>query len=293
MAATRVRRRGQTGKKRKTMRRRRVRRQRGGGEAKQVVFKLTNNAGFGSTFGFFLQSYIYAKKNGFVFKVKNEGWQYGPEKGWHEFFTTLEDYNPSDTTPIDREFGHGSGPTNKYTLGDYHNAINEVYKPVQEILTKADEFIKSIGGPFKAIYVRRGDKVAGTGKEMDAADVGKVVKDAGITDGNLFVMTDDYTVVDEVKKLLPAVRVFSLTNPASKGFSIFKSREADVETKKREAAELFTSIEVFHKAEKGWVDNRSNMGRFLKMRGLDKIVLYPSSGTLSLDSIVDPPYNPF
>lgn len=272
--------------KRTRRRRRRSKRQRGGNK-KAVVFTLTHGAGFGSVFGFMLQAYIYAKKGGHEFRVKNENWQYGPEKGWHDFFTTLKAYNPGEKME-EENFKHAVGPLEKYTLGDYHEAIKEVYKPEQEILEAAEEFKKKIGGSYKSVFVRRGDKTSGGGKEMDAADLSTLVKDMGIKEGNLFVMSDDYAVVEEFKKLLPKIKIFTLTEPAAKGFSIHRIQAEGAEVRKKEARELFTSVEIFHGGEKGWADNRSNLGRFLKMRDLDKVVLYPPEGDIPLEKIIHP-----
>jgi hypothetical protein len=234
-----------------------------------------------------LQAYIYAKKSGYAFRVKNENWQYGPEKGWHDFFTTLEAYNPAEKME-EENFKHAAGPRDKYTLGEYHEAIKEVYKPKKEILEAAEEFKKEIGGSYKSIFVRRGDKTSGVGKEMDAADLSSLTKDMGITDGNLFVMSDDYTVVEEIKGLLPGVKVFTFTDSGARGFSIHRIQSASAEVRRKEAAELFTSMEIFHGGERGWADNRSNLGRFLKMRDLEKVVLYPPEGELSLEKVMHP-----
>jgi hypothetical protein len=234
-----------------------------------------------------LQAYIYAKKGGHEFRVKNENWQYGPEKGWHDFFTTLKAYNP-DEKMQEENFKHAQGPSDKYTLGEYHEAIKEIYRPKKEILDAAEEFKKKIGGSYVSLYVRRGDKTSGGGKEMDAADLPKLVKGMGIKEGNLFVMSDDYAVVEEVRGLLPGVKIFTLTEPGARGFSIHRIQSAGVEVRKKEAAELFTSVEIFHGGEKGWADNRSNLGRFLKMRDLEKVVLYPGEVNIPLNKIVHP-----
>jgi hypothetical protein len=123
---------------------------------------------------------------------------------------------------------------------------------------------------------------------MDAADLLSLTKDMGIVNGNLFVMSDDYAVVEEMKRLLPGVKVFTLTEPGAKGFSIHRIQKEGAEVRKKEATELFTSVEIFHGGEKGWADNRSNLGRFLKMRDLEKVVLYPAEGEIPLEKIIHP-----
>jgi len=163
-------------------------------------------------------------------------------------------------------------------------------------MARAQSFIDGMGGPYVSIYVRRGDKVNGTSKEMDAIDVGSLIRDTGIQEGNVFVMTDDYSVVEEVKKLLPACKIFTMTEPVSRGAEADVLRKNAPDKRKKHAEELLSSMEVFNRGEKGWADNRSNVGRILKLRGLDKIVLYPATDTnknMSLDREVEPPWKPF
>jgi hypothetical protein len=254
---------------------------------------LTHKAGFGSVFGYLLESYIYAKKNGFVFRVKNDDWQYGPEKGWHDYFESLEAYNPSEKNDREEPYTHARGPgKEEYTMGEYHEAIKEVYKPKEEITKAAKDFIGKIGGPYVAFYIRRGDKTSGMGKEMDAVDIGGLFKDSGVKGGNVFIMTDEYSAVEECKKVMVGCKIFTLTEQRNKGFSIHRIQEKGAEVRKKEAAELFTAIEVFHGCEKAWVDNRSNLGRFLKLRDLDKVHLYPSDDSnknIPLEAKIHPP----
>jgi glycerophosphoryl diester phosphodiesterase len=272
--------------RRRRARRRRTRRQKGGNK-KVVVFTLTHGAGFGSVFGFLLEAYIYAKTTGYEFRVKNENWQYGPEKGWHDFFTTLEPYNPTEKAD-EENYRHSKNTSGNYTLRQYNEAIQEVYKPKKEIIDKAEEFKRSIGGPYSSLFIRRGDKTYGAAKEMTPADLPTLVKESGLKDGNIFLMSDDYAVIEEIKKLLPAAKIFTLTDKEDKGFSIITIQNEGAEVRKNEAEKLFTSIEIFHGGEKGWADNRSNLGRFLKLRDLDKVVLYPQVDEIPLEKIIHP-----
>lgn len=278
---------------RKKLHRKRTRRlQRGGDNSKPVVvFTLTNNAGFGSVFGFLLKAYIYAKKEGKNFLIKSDNWQFGD--GWHDYFTSLDVYDPAAKYANEENYKHGSvGRIPEYSLGEYMNAVKEIYTPKPEIVNRAKAFTDKIGGPYISVYIRRGDKTSGTGKEMDAADLPKLVEEMGVSGGNVFVMSDDYSVVEEITKLLPKCKIFTMTPPENRGLVIYNIQKYDSEQKKKHADELFTSMEVFNGGEKGWVDNRSNIGRFLKIRGGDKITLYPSDmapKNLTAETIVDPP----
>lgn len=273
-----------------------LRKHRGGG-GKTVVFTLTSSAGFGSVFGFLLQSYIYAKKNGYKFVIKENGWNYTHSKGWHDHFKSLEEYDSSANYGQQENYSHGSvGGIPKYTFGEYRDAMKEVFVLNDDLKARAQSFIDRIGGPYVSIYVRRGDKVHHATKEMDAIDLNLLIKDIGIQDGNVFVMTDDYSVVEELKKLLPACKIFTMTEPMSRGAVHAVLRSNAPHERNIHAEELLSSIEVFNRGEKGWAENRSNIGRMLKLYGGDKIVLYPISDIskdIPLDRVVDPPNKPF
>jgi glycerophosphoryl diester phosphodiesterase len=169
-------------------------------------------------------------------------------------------------------------------------AIKELYKPNESIRNAADDYIKTIGGPYKSIYIRRGDKTSGISKEMNAIEPETLIQNTGIKDGNVFVMSDDYNAVDEIKTLLPNCKIFTLTDPKKTGHSAERNRMETADIKKKNAEELFTSMEVFHRGEKGWADNRSNLGRILKLRGQERVALYPVDYNIPADKIVRLPH---
>jgi hypothetical protein len=255
--------------------------------SKSVIFTNTNNAGFGSVLGFMLQAYVYAKKNSYPFIVKEKNWNYTYEKGWHDYFESLYAYNPRIVYPNQENYQHAQmGQVPNYTYKDYTDAMKELYRPNEYIRNAANEFIEKIGGPYNSIFIRRGDKISGKSKEMDAVNVESLIKKTGIKDGNVFVMSDDYSVVDEIKELLPNCTIFTLIDSRNSGYLAERNRNDTADIKKKNADELFTSMEVFHRGEKGWADNRSNLGRILKVRGEDKVILYPVNYRIRPDRIV-------
>jgi hypothetical protein len=273
---------------------RKSRRVQKGGSKKTVVFTNTNNAGFGSVFGFLVQSYIYAKKNGHDFRVKDDNWNYSYDKGWHDYFDSLDAYDKNVKYHAEENYKHANTEgVPDYTFKEYSDAIQDIYKPIQRIKDKAKEYSEQIGGPYVSIYIRRGDKVTGAHREMDAIDTPTLIENIGVKSGNIFLMSDDYRVVEEVQKLLPNCKIFTLTQPQKHGYSVFQNQKESAETRKKNADELFTSIELFHNGEKGWVDNRSNLGRFLKLRDPEKIRLYPHDVIIDPDMKVRPPYEGF
>jgi hypothetical protein len=258
--------------------------QRGG--SKDIVFSLTNAAGFGSTVNFLTQAYIQAKKNDVNFAIENNGWHYGD---WHDYFNSLKKLDPSIQNVT--RYKHASDIPES-TFQEHHDAIKDIFVLNDDLKKSAEDFKNMMGRPYKAIYVRRGDKTSGLEKEMSPQDIPALIKETDISAGDkLFVMSDDYAVVEEVKKLLPEVNVFTMATPESRGSSIHELKKLDPVKMKIHAKELFTSMEVLKGASKSWVDNRSNLGRFMKLSTPITTILYPfesSNKDIPMTATVDP-----
>jgi hypothetical protein len=266
-----------------------TRRQRGGGKA--VVFTLTNAAGFGSVVHFLTQAYINAKKTGASFFIENRDWQYGK---WEDYFKSLKKFDGSDGSNVTHH--QHSSQIQNYTIADHRDAIKEIFVLNDDLMKKAKDFENTIGGPYKAIYVRRGDKIRNGTKEMDAINLPDLIKTTDISGGdNLFVMTDDYAVVEEIKGLLPGVKISTMTQPNDNGANHKYIKSLNPSDAKENANELFISMQVFIDCSKGWVDNRSNLGRFMKLATPEKIALYPEDPTnkdIALTTMTSPGFKP-
>ena len=263
----------------------RTRRQRGG-KPPALVFVFSGSAGFGSVTNVMIHAIQEAKDAGRDFYLKDANWDGGSLVKWHDGFKTLTVYN-RDTHGEGEEVGHprfhGIKP---HTFSQLSNIVKEILVPTDTLAQKAKEFTESIGGPYISLYVRRGDKVNGCGvapKEMDLISTADLLKEFKVRDDGrrIFIMTDDYTVVDEVKKELPSCKVFTLTPETNRGLALNAIIGFDPEKRKKHSDELVVSIQVFLNGEKGWSDNRSNMGRLLKLAGADKVHLYPASAHLN------------
>lgn len=264
--------------KRKTLRRkkrsrsRRTYRQRGGAE-KPILFKLTDAAGFCSVFFFICKAYMQAKKKGVELFIEDGGWNYTYKDGWQDWFTTLKPFTDKDMD-VERVH-HTNVPGEEYTANEYTNTMKELFKPKQYLIDKAEEFIRTIPGDFTALYVRRGDKTNGSLKEMSTMSVEEILKNSDLMNvERLFVQTDDYGVVEEVKKLLPNAKVFTLTEESMRGSDAVKTRKFSADEKKKNAEQFFVELLVFQRAKAGWTDHRSNVGRFQKLWNFDTVNNY-------------------
>jgi hypothetical protein len=264
-----------------------TRKQRGGANGK-VVFTLSKtSAGFASVVNLLTQVYIHAKKTGKEFYIENDGWHYG---NWHNHFKSLKVLDPSNESHITR-YKHGS-KIQCYTLKDHTDAIKEIFLPNDHIIAATEKFKREIGGSYKAIYVRRGDKTSGNEIENLPADLKPIIEASDTKPGeNLFVMTDDYSVVEEIRALLPEVKIYTLTKSENRGSNREVLQTMSPEEMKEHTSELFTSIQTFVGCTRGWVDNRSNLGRFMKLASPDTMILYPSEPNhvnINGNTIVEP-----
>lgn len=264
---------------------------------KTIIFELNKSCGFFSVLFFLCKFYIYAKKNDFKFYIKYDKWSYDGGYGWHGYFDSLLEYDNSDSLlEYDNSdgnimvFKHGSYlpkivPT--YELFEYINVIREIFIPNKEIMEKAEEYIKNtIKEPYISIYVRRGDKHTETRFISETSIINKIKRKNDINNNTkFFIQTDDYTVIENIKKILPNNEIFYLVpetkrghyqseqylndkkdkNPYKNEITIGFNDISDKNIVKNDTIELITSIIISSRASQCWFDQDSNVGRFLKL----------------------------
>jgi hypothetical protein len=221
---------------------------------------------------------MLSKDSGVPLYISHEDWQYTAKDGWHDYFTTLTSLPAEPLDPAPTRYQHGLDIGERsYPVSRYEEAIREIYKPKQEMLDKAEAFIKTIGGPYTSLYVRRGDKVADGSREMDLIPLPKILEDCEIKDDgrNLFIQTDDYRIVDEAKKLLPSCKVFTLAKETEDGAVHAEIKGMSPDQRREHTEQLLIGNAVFLKGNPAWADGRSNVGRFLKLASFDTVKVYP------------------
>jgi hypothetical protein len=236
--------------------------------------------------------YIYAQVNQYDFYIDHDNWQYTYQKGWHDYFTTLKLYDPA--VPYERVERYSWHTTEKivdYTLQQYYDAVNEIFKLKDELLAYSEQFIKSIGGDYDSIYVRRGDKVI----ENTYASIPELIVSITLDPARkLFVQTDDIAAVEEIRVLLPGKEVHTMTPHTSRGADMFILREMNAEDTRKHTEELLISIVVFMRGCAKYSDNQSNIGRLHKIMGLESVTLYPRSPSnveLRMTTVIRPQYD--
>jgi len=270
-------RRGKTGRKsRKTMGKK-TRKQYGGSNA-CVIFILNRSSGFFSMFFFLCHAYLYAKKNGMPFFIEHDSWIYTSNKGWHDYFESLVIYDSKihRFTDIKRYYHSNIESNVKFTTSEYISAINDIFKPLKYIQDIANTMVNDIK-TFKSLFIRKGDKVEGPTKEMELINTQTILKDLQIEDDgySIFVMTDDYRVIEEIQTHIKKSQIYTLTDKNDMGFYQAEFGNKDSNTIKKHVESLISSILIFIKGSPAWADYRSNTGRFLKLLSMNSVSLYP------------------
>lgn len=243
-----------------------------------VIFTINSSSGFFSMFGFLNTVYIYAIKNNYPLFIEHDNWQYTHNKGWHDYFTTLTVYDPTDTRYIGYKIERYTSPSNsalysipRYSIREHIEASKQIYihQPhIQEQITnKRKEY-----GKYTSLYVRRGDKI----NETPLMTTQQIIDKTSLLTENqpIFIQTDDYTVVEEIKQLMPNSTVLTETLSTQRGANNRNMLNLSPEERKRDTEQLFISVGILLGGTKIWSYYNSNICMFHKLSEYDKVSIY-------------------
>lgn len=144
-------------------------------------------------------------------------------------------------------------------LIDMTYCFNEEYK------NKISDMISTIELPtnYIGMHIRRGDK--DTEVDLYDTDIYFELAEKLSDCRNVFILTDDYRVIELVKEKYPSWNVSTLTFPYERGF-VLKSSTADADRADKELVKVFASLEVISKALHFIGTVSTNPGLFLGMR---------------------------
>ncbi len=108
------------------------------------------------------------------------------------------------------------------------------------------EKIRSIELPksYYSIQLRGGDKVLEFRKPITVDHVIKKIENSGIMVDNLFVFTDDYRFVKEIKSKRPDWSIYTLTDKNESGYVNKKFQRSSWDLKRKEMIKLFAMVEI-------------------------------------------------
>jgi hypothetical protein len=277
---------------------------------KIVLFELNTGCGFFSVFFHLCQAYLYAKQQNIPFYITHNKWSHTYKNGWHDYFDTLE-YLPQNNPKVSPIIcKHGQLPifNSRYTNQQLIYCIKDIFKLKPFIIDSAEKYIHDVlQNNYIFIYVRRGDKHTET-KFVSEFNIIKLINPN--PNINIFIQTDDYTVIEIFKRLLPKHNIFYLVDPNKRGHyqsKRFLNSLSDPNPYKSNAkvfndndnkqyvfddtVELLTSCYISSKSIHNWVDYSSNVGRFIKLLSFDKTSPYNTTRVPNLNTPVRPEYS--
>jgi hypothetical protein len=140
-----------------------------------------------------------------------------------------------------------------------------IYQFNEKTLCEIKSYTNSISLPSKYIsmQIRRGDKIT----ECSLCPIDHYFKVANqiSNNRNLFILTDDYNVIKEIKDTYLDWQVKTLTSPDEKGYNHEAFVRISNQIKKQKLIKLFASIEIIRKSQLFIGTYTTNIGLFLGM----------------------------
>lgn len=252
-----------------------------------VVFSLNAGGGFYSMVFYLCKAYLTARTRRVPLYIDDSKWPYG---AWRDYFRTL-DYEIPTRNPY-RVAHNAQHLDPDFLLKDYVETLREIYRPYFALTDRAKQLVSRLGSSFVAVFVRRGCKMIEEAPFIPTRDI---YNRMGVSpDTMLFIQTDDYTVIEEFRKIHPVDRII-FTVPVTKrgqyhnryllnkdtrnphASTIVPLLEQSKKQVREETEEMIVGLEVCRMAPICWTDVTSNVGRFLKLMGKN-VHVYPVDG---------------
>jgi hypothetical protein len=143
--------------------------------------------------------------------------------------------------------------------------LMDIWKIKPEVLNEIEKMIPNDLTEFVVLHIRRGDKIT-TGEDQHYT-VNDYMKRLMIIDSNIkniFLMSDDYCVLEELKTNFPHYNYFTLLNSSQKGHNQSSFNNSDDLNKEREAIQLLTEIETAKRSKLFIGSTKSNLFRLIE-----------------------------
>lgn len=271
-----------------------------------LIWHLTNR-GFGSEISVLLLARAYARMKGFDFAVCSRYWNSHYQRGWGDYFEPfcdqfdhphnvqlsemqrsiaerwqrnvlfLEDVWP---TVWNRNFLSLPliDPSTNGVASDFWTAMRAEMALVwrltplatQRVNQLAAKHIESLGARFSAVHIRRGDKVT-EAPNTAIEDYAAWLTQPG-SPPHVFVMTDDYSVIEPLRRAAPALTFTTLCQPTQLGHEQRAFNARTPEARYQDTLQLIAELSVAARAQRYLGTGSSNISRVLALlRGPDRV----------------------
>jgi len=254
------------------------------------VFNLSNDhAGFFCMFFIMCNAYIASKKMGSKFYINDSNWGYKWNRGWHDYFTTLNvvPFIPKLFNPLQIECNnHERFYKPDFPLHEYVRSIYELFNLTPELVSRVNSLVKSMPSNFIAVFVRRGDKLIKEARYIPFSEILQHIPHSETS--TFFIQTDDYGVVEEAKVLLPNAQIVSTVSQTKRGS--FNDQKRSLKQIREETEEMLVGLSVCLRSSSCWTDDTSNVGRFLKLSN-PSVHIYPEDYDVDLSYVMCPAWS--
>lgn len=274
---------------------------------KKLVFHIGHSAGFYSEFNNMVLAILYCQRHGIEFELYSADANFKVSKGWRDFFLPFchETRNPIHhfinhrfeapkggkrkalyelykrfcpnrylTSELWDEFRHidQTELTTLKTRDLSLEIIEKTYRFNIETQQHVNDLVSSLELPrdYVGFHIRGGDKMS----EHKLLTVDAYIEKAKrLTDlRTAFISSDDYGLIEEIRKRFPSWRFLTLTPKENRGFFYNEYNQLDKQAKKNNTINLFASIELLSRAQFTFCTFSSNIGMFLGMRMGDRAI---------------------
>ena len=144
--------------------------------------------------------------------------------------------------------------------------INVVYRFNAKTLAQVKSLHDSINLPDEYIgfHIRRGDKILESNEISNYRYIQKSIQICE-THRSVFVLTDDYSVIKELKDAFNDWNFYTLTNPNEKGYEFLEYMSKPADERRNDMIKLFASMEVLRNSNYFVGTYSANPGMFLGM----------------------------
>jgi hypothetical protein len=169
-----------------------------------IITVLKKVRGFYSILFFVLNHYLYSKRNKINYRQCSHGWLFKTMHGWTDYFNdiilTFNDSTNDIVYCLDQE----RTELDLYTLHEYKEAINDIYQYNETTKQQINE-VKThfyLFNNYSSIFIRRGDKLRHEADYYHGSLYIKKLLEIEPTCQRVFIQTDDYHSVLEIKEYL-------------------------------------------------------------------------------------------
>lgn len=265
-----------------------------------LLFRIGVEAGFYSEYNNMLLCILWCRQQGIEFILSSKGANFAPKMGWKTYFLPFcKEWNLPYQTMMNLRY-HAPEPSKGYRtrlkracfsvckrLLRIDNLTYDVFwtmrkqEVTSEMIAQCRDLVKQtyrfntqteravsdccrdvpLPNRYVAMHIRRGDKTLEA--PHTALDKYMKILQTHSDCRDVFVATDDYTVIEQLKEQYCDLHFFTLCSPQHRGYDQRTFDAVGGKEKDREMISLFADVEILSKAECFVGTLSSNIGMFL------------------------------